>query len=152
MIQKLCKLYHTYQEAIDYLFWGGMTTVVSWGSYSVFVLLLQSMGAMGDSAVVFWANICSWVCAVLFAFVTNKLWVFQSKSWASSVLLPELTKFLSSRVATGVFEMIAVPALVALGLNQTILGIEGMVSKILVSVVVVILNYILSKLFVFKTK
>jgi len=147
MIQKLCKLYHTYQEAIDYLFWGGMTTVVSWGSYSLFVLLLQ-----GLDSVVFWANILSWVCAVLFAFITNKLWVFQSKSWAAGILFPELTKFLSSRVATGVFEMIAVPALVAIGLKQTIFGIDGMVSKILVSVVVVILNYILSKLFVFKNK
>ena len=147
MIQKLCKLYHTYQEAVDYLFWGGMTTVVSWGSYSLFVLLLQ-----GLDSVVFWANILSWVCAVLFAFITNKLWVFQSKSWAAGILFPELTKFLSSRVATGIFEMIAVPTLVAIGLNQTIFGIDGMVSKILVSVVVVILNYILSKLFVFKNK
>ena len=147
MIHKLCKLYHAYQEAIDYLFWGGMTTVVSWGSYSLFVLLLQ-----GLDSVVFWANVLSWVCAVLFAFLTNKLWVFQSKSWAADILFPELTKFLSSRVATGVFEMIAVPALVAIGLNQTIFGIDGMVSKILVSVVVVILNYILSKLFVFKNK
>ena len=141
MFKTLCKLYHTYKEAIDYLFWGGMTTVVSWGSYSIFVLL---------GASVFWGNVLSWVCAVLFAFVTNKLWVFQSKSWAGDVLLPELGKFLSSRVATGVFEMVAVPALVALGLNQTIFGIDGMVSKVLVSVVVVILNYILSKLFVFK--
>lgn len=147
MINTLCKLYHTYQEAIDYLFWGGMTTVVSWGSYSLFVLLLQ-----GVDSVVFWANICSWVCAVLFAFITNKLWVFQSKSWAADILFPELTKFLSSRIATGVFEMIAVPALVAVGLNQTIFGIDGMVSKILVSVIVVILNYILSKLFVFKNQ
>ena len=143
MIQKACKLYHTYKEAIDYLFWGGMTTVVSWGTYSLFVLL---------GASIFWGNALSWVCAVLFAFVTNKLWVFQSKSWEGSVLFPELVKFLSSRVATGFFEMIAVPALVAIGLNQTIFGIDGMVSKVLVSVVVVILNYILSKLFVFKNK
>lgn len=143
MIQKACKLYHTYKEAIDYLFWGGMTTVVSWGSYSLFVLLGTG---------VFWGNVLSWVCAVLFAFVTNKLWVFNSKSWEGSVLFPELTKFLSSRVATGIFEMIAVPALVAIGLNQTIFGIDGMVSKVLVSVIVVILNYILSKLFVFKAK
>ena len=147
MIQKACKLYHKYKEAVDYLFWGGMTTVVSWGSYSLFVLLLQN----ADS-VVFWANVLSWICAVLFAFVTNKLWVFNSKSWCASVLFPELTKFLSSRVATGIFEMIAVPALVAIGLNQTIFGIDGMVSKVVVSVVVVILNYILSKLFVFKNK
>lgn len=148
MINKLCKLYRAYKEAIDYLFWGGMTTVVSWGSYTLFVLLLQGM--MGEGSVVFLSNIGSWVCAVSFAFVTNKLWVFQSKSWTGGVVFPELTRFLSSRIATGIFEMIAVPALVAIGLNQTIFGIDGMVSKVLVSVAVVILNYILSKLFVFK--
>ena len=141
MFKFICKIYHAYKEAIDYLFWGGMTTVVSWGSYSLFVLL---------GASVFWGNAGSWVCAVSFAFVTNKLWVFQSKSWAGSTVWPELGKFLSSRVATGVFEMIAVPALVAIGLNQTILGIDGMVSKVVVSVAVIVLNYILSKLFVFK--
>ena len=141
MFKFICKIYHAYKEAIDYLFWGGMTTVVSWGTYSLFVLL---------GASIFWGNALSWVCAVAFAFVTNKLWVFRSKSWEGSVLFPELSKFLSSRVATGIFEMIAVPALVLIGLNQTIFGIDGMVSKVLVSVAVVILNYILSKLFVFK--
>lgn len=149
MIKTLCKLYHTYKVAIDYLFWGGMTTVVSWGTYSLFVLLLQGT-AMGESATVFWANVGSWVCAVSFAFVTNKLWVFQSKSWNGSVVVGELTKFLSSRAATGIFEMLAVPALVAIGLNHTIFGIDGMVAKVIVSVVVVVLNYVLSKLFVFK--
>ena len=141
MFKFICKIYHAYKEAIDYLFWGGMTTVVSWGSYSLFVLL---------GASVFWGNAGSWVCAVTFAFVTNKLWVFGSKSWAGNVVFPELGKFLSSRVATGVFEMVAVPALVAIGLNQTIFGIDGMVSKVVVSVAVIVLNYILSKLFVFK--
>ncbi len=141
MFKFICKIYHAYKEAIDYLFWGGMTTVVSWGSYSLFVLL---------GASVFWGNAGSWVCAVTFAFVTNKLWVFGSKSWAGNVVFPELGKFLSSRVATGVFEMVAVPALVTVGLNQTIFGIDGMVSKVVVSVAVIVLNYILSKLFVFK--
>ena len=141
MFKFICKIYEAYKEAIDYLFWGGMTTVVSWGSYSLFVLLGTG---------VFWGNVGSWVCAVTFAFVTNKLWVFQSKSWSGTVVFPELGKFLSSRVATGVFEMVAVPALVAIGLNQTIFGIDGMVSKVVVSVAVIVLNYVLSKLFVFK--
>lgn len=149
VFSNICKLYRSHKQPIDYLFWGGMTTLVSWGSYSLFVLSLQSQ-ALSDSALVFWANCGSWVCAVLFAFVTNKLWVFNSKSWAGQVVLGEFTKFTSSRLVTGAFEMIAVPGLVALGLNQSILGIEGMVSKVLVSVIVVILNYIASKLFVFK--
>ena len=48
MFKFICKIYHAYKEAIDYLFWGGMTTVVSWGSYSLFVLL---------GASVFWGNV-----------------------------------------------------------------------------------------------
>ena len=130
------------REVIVYIIFGVLTTLVNFVAFYLFNDLMKIH--------YFWANAMAWLAAVIFAFVTNKLWVFQSKSWAGNVLLPELGKFLSSRVATGVFEMVAVPALVALGLNQTILGIEGMVSKVLVSVVVVILNYILSKLFVFK--
>jgi putative flippase GtrA len=100
--------------------------------------------------VVLLSNILSWVCAFLFAFITNKLWVFGSKSWKPAVCLPELGKFFSARALTGVLEIIAVPLLVSLGLNQTVLGVEGMVAKVIVSVVVVVLNYIFSKLFVFK--
>jgi len=122
-----------------------MTTLVSWGSYSIFVSIL------GDKE---WnvavANVLSWICAVVFAYVTNKLWVFNSKSWNVKVILPELIKFLSARVVTGIFEIVSVPLLVELGLDQTILGIDGMVAKVLVSVVVVLLNYVFSKLFIFK--
>ena len=92
----------------------------------------------------------SWLCATAFAFVTNKLWVFRSKSWNKKIVFTELSKFVSARMATGIFELIAVPLLVKIGLNQTILDVEGMFSKILVSIIVVILNYLLSKIFIFK--
>lgn len=95
------------------------------------------------------SNILSWICAVLFAFITNKLWVFRSKSMKPSVVINEAVKFVSARIATGIFEIVAVPLLVALGLNQSVFGVNGMVAKIVVSIVVVVLNYILSILFVF---
>ncbi|MBQ7089689.1 MAG: GtrA family protein, partial [Clostridia bacterium] len=102
---KIIALLKRYREVIAYLFWGGMTTLVSWGSYAAFALLLGGLPAAAASAV---ANVLSWVCAVVFAFVTNKLWVFQSKSWAAAVWLKEFGSFLSARVATGVLEIAGV--------------------------------------------
>jgi len=67
---------------------------------------------------IFWGNAVSWVAATLFAFITNKLWVFMSKSLQPSVLLKEFILFVSTRLGTGAFEVIAVPGLVRLGLDQ----------------------------------
>lgn len=145
-----------YREVISYLFWGVMTTIVSWGSYSLFALLFKKqidvvqLFGIEMSIVVLVSNILSWICAFLFAFITNKLWVFESKSWKADVCLPEISKFFSARALTGLLEIVAVPLLVGLGLNQTILGVEGMAAKVMVSVAVVVLNYIFSKLFIFK--
>lgn len=145
-----------YQEIIAFLFWGVMTTVVSWGSYSIFTLLFREQGRIINildlkmSMVVLLSNVLSWICAILFAFVTNKLWVFQSKSWKAEVFLPEFGKFFSARAFTGIFEIVGVPLLVGLGMSQTIFGIEGMAAKVLVSILVVLLNYVFSKLFIFK--
>lgn len=155
-MNKLLQLLKKYREIVSYLFWGVMSTIVSWGSYGLFVVwfagMTDEMHLFGWNIpmVVVIANVLSWICAITFAFFTNKLWVFESKSWNCEVWLPELGKFLSSRIATGVVEMVGVPLLVGIGLNQTIYGIEGMLAKVIVSVVVVLLNYVFSKLFVFK--
>jgi putative flippase GtrA len=140
---KVKQLIDKYKEIISYLFWGVMTTVVSWGTYSLFVTVIKSVSV---------ANILSWICAVVFAYVTNKLWVFQSKEWALRTIIPELLKFVTARLATGLLEIVGVPLLVYMGLNQRIAGIEGMAAKVLVSVIVTILNYVLSKLLVFRKK
>lgn len=152
----IINLLRKYQEVIAYLFWGVMTTIVSWGSYSLFALLFRGREKNIDilglhmSIVVLISNILSWLCAFSFAFVTNKMWVFQSRSWKMKDWIPEFGKFFSARAATGIMEIAAVPFLVGIGLNQTIFGIEGMVAKVLVSVLVVLLNYVFGKLFVFK--
>lgn len=157
MINQIKKYIRKYQEIILYLFWGGLTTVVNWGSYSLCTLLLSgynglhfSVAGMKFSGTIIIANLISWVCAVLFAFVTNKLWVFNSKSWDAKIAFPEFVKFVSTRLITGGMEMVAVPLVVALGLNQPLLGIDGGVAKVIVSIIVVLLNYISSKLFIFK--
>ena len=101
-MEKITALIKKYQEIISYLFWGGMTTIVSWGSYSLFAVLFKNQISMIELfgmemfVVVLVSNILSWVCAFLFAFVTNKLWVFKSKSWKAEVCLPEFGKFFSA--------------------------------------------------------
>ena len=153
----LKKLLIKYQEIIAYLFWGVMTTLVNWVS---FILLSKIFDGRDEWIVTLFGrdfsmtllivNGLSWLIAVLFAFVVNKLWVFNSKSWDKKTAWPEFVKFFSARVATGILEILAVPALVAVGMNATVFGVEGMVAKVFVSVFVIILNYVFSKLFVFK--
>lgn len=141
MEKKIIDLLKKYREIISYLFWGVATTCVSWGTYTIFA------GFLNLSVIT--ANLLSWVFAVAFAYITNKIWVFQSKSWKREVIVRELGLFLSTRFATGLFELIAVPFLVFVGMDQTIFGIKGAVSKVLVSFLVVILNYVFSKLLIF---
>lgn len=158
MKEKIINLYNKYREIIVYIFWGGMSTVVGWGSYIIFASLLSGnvsdihLLSMTISVTVFVANVLSWIFAVAFAFYTNKVFVFQSKSWKMDIWVGECVKFVGARIATGVLEIFGVPFLVAIGLNQKIFGIEGIVAKITVSVVVVALNYVFSKLFIFKEK
>ncbi len=125
-------------EVIRYLVMGGLTTVVSWGTYALFA---KNLG-MGITA----SNILSWVCAVIFAYLTNKVWVFHSYSWKIGFVLREVALFISARLMTGVIEMAGVPLLVKAGLNQKLFGVKGMLAKVAVSILVVILNYVFSKL------
>lgn len=141
------QLFIKYKEIIMYLIMGGGTTVVSWVSYAAFVSVLP---ITNPDAKVLISNIISWVLAVIFAYITNKIWVFESRIWKPNYILKEVSLFVSSRFLTGLLEIFGVPLLIHLGLSQTIFGIEGMISKIFVSILVVILNYVFSKLFIFK--
>lgn len=144
------------KELIMYIIFGVLTTVVSWVSYTVFVNIKMP---------VFWANLLSWVLAVAFAYVTNKLWVFESKSWRAKAVAKEIVTFVASRGITGVIEIVAVPVLVKLSfdsifynilekmsITSKILFTDGIYSKITISFIIVILNYVFSKLIVFKNK
>lgn len=149
------KLWEKYKEIITYVIFGVLTTVVSWGSYIVFVEKL--------SIALFVGNLLSWVCAVAFAYVTNKLWVFESKSWKPSVIGKEIVSFVASRGVTGVIEIVCVPLLAKTGfdnifynilekmnISMDILFTDGIYSKVVLAVVVVIVNYFLSKFLIFK--
>ncbi len=138
MTGKIKELYKKYRELIVYIFFGGLTTVVSWGSYfllaDVFHVYYQ------------WSQWISWICAVAFAFVVNKLFVFEDKDMTAAGLFRQIWQFVSVRIASGVLEWLLMLLMV-----EVIMMSDG-ISKIIVSVLTVIINYIASKLFIFKKK
>lgn len=136
------KFLKTNEKSLSYLFWGGLTTIVSWGTFSLFCEICH----MG----IILSNGFSWICAISFAYITNKLWVFRSKSWELKLIKREVFLFISTRILTGIFEFVMVPLLVIMGLNQRIAGIEGAMSKIIVSIMVIFANYISSRQVVFR--
>lgn len=130
-----------HREVLSYLFFGVGTTVVNLLLYTVTI----SMGV--DMTV---SNAIAWFGAVVFAFITNKLFVFDSKCWELKTTLKEASKFLGARIFSGILEIILPTVLFYIGLDHYLFGIEGFLAKIIVSVIVIILNYILSKIIVFR--
>lgn len=90
------------------------------------------------------ANIVAWILSVVFAFVTNKQFVFNSKSWRKQVWTKECITFFSARLATGAIDLILMFSLVSQ------IYIDEVISKIIANIVVIVSNYILSKLLIFK--
>jgi len=132
-----------YREGILYIVCGGFTTLVSWFTYMAFVWVGLELNV---------SNILSWFCAVVFAFVVNKWIVFESKSTKQTTVLKELTMFFGARIFTGVLSWIIFPVLIWMGLGQTILGTEGLIAKIIVTVIEIALNWVFSKYFIFTKK
>ena len=133
------------KEVISYLFFGVLTTVVN------FVIF-----GLCDSLNVLVANAIAWVGAVVFAFVTNKLFVFESKSWKPNVLVKELPTFVGARLLTLGLEEAGLLVLIEWLHLDTVLTLPfiggEMIIKIIISVAVVVLNYVFSKVLIFKKK
>ena len=132
------KLYDKYHEQISYLFWGGMTTLVSYVTYFVFSRLFNL-----DPLI---ANVLSWICAVAFAYVTNKIFVFRSKSWEPKLVPNEVWKFVSARIYSFLLEMAIMFVFVKL------FRFNDLVVKVCANIVVIIVNYFLSKFLIFAKK
>lgn len=132
------RLWKKYEDVILYLFFGVLTTGVNYLVYLPFYNL------MGLSATI--SNIVAWIAAVAFAFLTNKPFVFKSHDWSRKAVIPELSKFVSCRLASGAMETVII------FLAVDVLAGNGNLWKLLTSVLVVILNYFGSKLFAFRKK
>ncbi len=126
-------IYHKNEELWNYLIVGALTTVVSIGSYSIFSKLLKINYLI--------SNVLSWVVSVIFAYFTNRWFVFHSKEKKK---FKEFIAFVSSRVLTLLLDS----CLMIVGVDY--LKIDDLLTKILVQIIIVISNYILSKLIVFK--
>ena len=138
MIQKIRDLIEKYWDIVSYLFFGVCTTIVN------YLIYIPCYNFMGMSATV--SNMIAWVVAVAFAYLTNKPFVFKSYDWSWNTVVPELTKFLGCRIGSGFFETVLIWLLV------DILTLNGNWMKIIISVLVVVLNYISSKWIVFTQK
>ena len=152
------------KEFITYVVFGVLATILNffvfWVFHKLFIKIewegafhnvLPDSGFIhnlfeGEDSCYLDANSIAWVITVIFAFVTNKLWVFESKSWKPDVALKEFVSFIGARIFSFVIETIMMYIFVSQ------MALPEMLSKLIVGVVVVILNYIFSKLFIFKNK
>lgn len=135
-MEKIRAFIQKYYDILAYLFFGVLTTAVN------YVVYLPCYNMVHFSAAV--SNVIAWAFAVAFAYLTNKPFVFKSYDWSAKTVMPELGRFVGSRVASGALETAMIYITVDL------LRWNGNLMKLVTSVLVVILNYVASKLLVFK--
>ena len=133
-------IYYKNPEIWNYLIVGLLTTVVSLLTYFI---VTRTVLNPNDELELQIANIISWVFAVIFAYITNRVFVFKSKN---KNILEELSKFVGSRIASLLMDMLIMFIIVSL------LSLSDVIGKIASQIVVTVANYILSKLLVFKEK
>ena len=127
-----------YKSFIMYGVFGVLTTVVNIAAYNF------SYNSIGFSNT--FSNVIAWILAVTFAYLTNKVWVFGSTSWKWQVLKKEVIAFISCRLATGILDI------VIMYISVDMMQWDALLMKIVSNVLVIILNYIFSKLVIFKKK
>lgn len=137
-MKKIQALIRKYWDILSYLFFGGLTTLVN---YLVYFPLFNWVGCSATLS-----NAIAWALSVLFAYLTNKPFVFKSYDWSWKTVGPEFGKFVGCRLGSGLVESLIILVTV------DILGLNGNTIKLLTSVLVVLLNYVSSKLVVFKKK
>ena len=125
-----------YKDVIFYLVFGVLTTVVNIVTYWVCVHILGASVMVG--------TILAWVLAVFFAYITNRSLVFHSSASGTDEIMKEITSFFACRIGTGVVDWVIMLVFV------TILHFNDMIIKMLANIIVIVLNYILSKFVIFK--
>ena len=132
---KIKALFIKFKEPILYVIFGGLTTLIN-------IAVFWACDKIGLSTAV--STVLAWLLSVVFAFVTNKIYVFESKTAKSGVVIKEAVQFFNCRLATGLLYLGIMLLLV------DVLHFNGLLIKILSNILVIILNYIFSKLFIFK--
>ncbi len=149
-MKMIITIFNKYKEIITYIIFGILTTLVNFFAFWLFTKIFGEELYLVNNAI-------AWVVGVVFAYITNKLFVFESKSWNLKLITKEITGFLGARIFSflveegGMFLFISV-----LGLGEKTLTLLGFtitgqfIVKILLAVIVVILNYVFSKFIIFK--
>lgn len=147
-------LFLKYKELIVYVIFGGLTTVVNLASF----YMLEALFGNGENSYLI-NNAIAWFIAVIFAYVTNKLFVFESRSWDMKIVGKEVVEFFGARVFSFLIEEAGLWLFVDIldfgKLSYKILGFNitgGLIAKLILAVIVVILNYFFSKFVIFKKK
>lgn len=133
------------KETITYLIFGVLTTGVSFATAGAAKFLLEQAGC-NDKVVSDVSTVISWICAVTFAYVTNRIWVFNSRAHGFKAIVKEAAMFYGGRLSTLIIETLM------MRLGYSVMGINYWITKITANVVVLILNYIISKFFIFRKK
>ena len=132
------KIYRKHKEAIDYLFWGGIAFFLSMILFYLFANVMSIYEQI--------ANILTWIICVIFTYLTNRTFVFASKVKGLKNIFNEFKNFLTARLLTLVMENAILFVMIDL------LNFNNMVSKLVGQFVVIVSNYFLSKLWIFKKK
>ena len=132
-------LYFNYKELVNYIVFGVLAMAVNFISYFLFARMLKLDEIISSGL--------SWFCSVLFAYITNKLFVFESKTETKKAFFKEIISFFGCRVLSGALCDVGTFALMV-----KVLKINDMFSKIVTQAMVVIVNYVLSKLVIFRKK
>lgn len=131
-------MYKKHEEGINYLIFGFLAFVLNYVLFFFFESLLHMNYML--------ATVFSWVLTVVFAYWTNRTFVFKSKSEGTSSLLKEFTSFIGARIATELLELLLMYLMVDLA------GINSYIAKLVGQTIVILTNYFLSKLWIFKEK
>lgn len=138
MIDKFKSMFLKYKSGILYLFFGGLSTLLN----IVVFFCLNTLVKMNYQV----ANVIAWIVVVIFAYTTNKIWVFESKTSSKSELIKETLSFIIARLITLGMEFVLLYVLIEK------LHILEIISKIIINVVVIIVNYLFSKIFIFNSQ
>ena len=134
------KYYKKYDEIINYLIFGALTTVVTIITYAIFTSTFLSAKTALDIQI---ANVLSWIIAVTFAYLTNRKFVFKSKVQGTK-RAKEIINFFLARISSLIIEMLF------MNVTVTLLSYNDLICKVIAQVIVIVFNYICSKLIIFK--
>lgn len=137
-MNKIKELIIKYEEIIKYIIFGVLTTLVNYVSYAMLTRIFDLE--------IFISNLIAWLLSVIFAFITNKLIVFKSKELDIKVIAKEITSFFAARIFSLLLDM------VILYIAVDLMKMNDLIIKLISNIIVIIINYLFSKIFIFKSK